>query len=124
MLCFNWGVHRIVRGSQLCRGDPYEQRNVCLCPLQNGSYHRNPWRILQCGFPQRVQQCKPRVLVPKLSKRLKREESVLMMLLVVACDIAYVLPEIPKQPAQTQEQKDTLRNKMNKLREFIYGERD
>ena len=61
---------------------------------------------------------------PKLSKRLKREESVLMMLLVVACDIAYVLPEIPKQPAQTQEQKDTLRNKMNKLREFIYGERD
>jgi D-Tyr-tRNAtyr deacylase len=61
---------------------------------------------------------------PKLSKRLKREESVLMMLLVVACDIAYVLPEIPKEPAQTQEQKDTLRNKMNKLREFIYGERD
>jgi D-Tyr-tRNAtyr deacylase len=61
---------------------------------------------------------------PKLSKRLKREESVLMMLLVVACDIAYVLPEIPKQPEQTQEQKDTLRNKMNKLREFIYGERD
>ncbi|MBU3629290.1 hypothetical protein [Polynucleobacter sp. AP-Reno-20A-A9] len=61
---------------------------------------------------------------PKLSKRLKREESVLMMLLVVACDIAYVLPEIPKQPAQTQEQKDTLKSKMNKLREFIYGERD
>ena len=61
---------------------------------------------------------------PKLSKRLKREESVLMVILVVACDIAYVLPEIPKQPAQTQEQKDTLRNKMNKLREFIYGERD
>ncbi len=61
---------------------------------------------------------------PKLSKRLKREESVLMVLLVVACDIAYVLPEIPKEPAQTQEQKDTLRNKMSKLREFIYGERD
>ena len=61
---------------------------------------------------------------PKLSKRLKREESVLMMLLVVACDIAYVLPEIPKEPAQTQEQKDTLKSKMNKLREFIYGERD
>lgn len=61
---------------------------------------------------------------PKLSKRLKREESVLMMLLVVACDIAYVLPEIPKEPAQTQEQKDTLRIKMSKLREFIYGERD
>lgn len=61
---------------------------------------------------------------PKLSKRLKREESVLMMLLVVACDIAYVLPEIPKEPVQTQEQKDTLKSKMNKLREFIYSERD
>jgi D-Tyr-tRNAtyr deacylase len=61
---------------------------------------------------------------PKLSKRLKREESVLMVLLVVACDIAYVLPEMPKPVAHTQQQKDTLRNKMSKLREFIYGERD
>jgi len=61
---------------------------------------------------------------PKLSKRLKREESVLMMLLVVACDIAFVLPQTEQPPAQTQQQKDTLRNKMNKLREFIYGERD
>lgn len=61
---------------------------------------------------------------PKLSKRLKREESVLMMLLVVACDIAYVLPQIEQPEAQTQIQKDTLRNKMSKLREFIYGERD
>ena len=61
---------------------------------------------------------------PKLSKRLKREESVLMMLLVVACDIAYVLPQTEPKTEITQQQKDTLRNKMNKLREFIYGERD
>lgn len=31
--------------------------------------------------------------LPKLSKRLKREESVLMALLVAACDIAFVLPQ-------------------------------
>ena len=61
---------------------------------------------------------------PKLSKRLKREESVLMMLLVVACDIAYVLPQTEPKTEITQQQKDTLRNKMSKLREFIYGERD
>lgn len=61
---------------------------------------------------------------PKLSKRLKREESVLMMLLVVACDIAYVLPQIEQPVAQTQEQKDTMRNKMKRMREFIYGELD
>ncbi len=57
--------------------------------------------------------------LPKLSKRLKREESMLMALMVAACDIAFVLPQ-----AQPEASSPVVSRKLQEFLSNINSERD
>jgi hypothetical protein len=54
--------------------------------------------------------------LPKLHKRLKRNECALKALLVAGCEIAFVFPEVQVDPAVVAAQSQTLKQMMGKLR--------